>query len=81
MKTTPPLLMNIGEIWIKDTRRILPSNPVEHWLIMNRYRERSLYNGVEYLYVEYLHLETGAMRVKDFFSEDMTGNPYYRRDD
>lgn len=71
-----PTIMEVGDIWRKDTRELHEGNRVQHWLITNIATYETETNVWR---VEYLCLENGRIDYSPLHTIDMTGNPYWKR--
>jgi hypothetical protein len=89
----PTLKPQIGDVWKYDTTSLYTGGygVTEHWLILDSafIRDSEKFPGhvahfFDY-FVQYIHLETGEIRMKVFYSRDwgsdidLYGNPYYKK--
>jgi hypothetical protein len=71
-----PTVMEVGDIWRKDTRELYEGNRVQHWLIVDLWKHPVEENRWT---VDFLYLETGRCECVVLYTIDMTGNPYWKR--
>ena len=67
-------VMEVGDIWLKDTRDLALDNFVFHWLIT----DIELVDTDKWL-VKYICLEKGRADYMHLYTIDMTGNPYWKK--
>lgn len=71
-----PTVMEVGDIWRKDTTSLYEGNRVQHWLITNVWKH-DVYEAR--WAVDFLHLETGRQECVVIYTIDLTGNPYWKK--